>query len=45
MFENIHWSVYSKASSKQKAMKVFSELEMSLGTKGSTSIHSFLLHP
>ncbi|MFS0918994.1 hypothetical protein [Brevibacillus sp. 179-C 1.1 NHS] len=32
MFENIHWSIYSKASSKEKAMKVFSNLEMSFGT-------------
>ncbi|MED1725707.1 hypothetical protein [Brevibacillus parabrevis] len=33
MFETIHWSVYSKASSKQKAMKLFSNFEIAVGTK------------
>lgn len=31
MFETIHWSVYTKASTKQKVMKVFSQLEISFG--------------
>ncbi|WP_409174394.1 hypothetical protein [Brevibacillus fortis] len=33
MFETIHWSIYSKASSKQKVMKMFSNLEITFGTK------------
>lgn len=33
MFETIHWSVYSKASSRQKVTKMFSILEIAFGTK------------
>jgi len=33
MFETIHWSIYSTASSKQKVMKMFSNLEIAFGNK------------
>jgi len=33
LFDSIYWYVYSKATTKQKVMKVFSSLENSLGTK------------